>query len=224
MTLSVASNITTGSLTSAGTAAINVIAIPNGTSTAGLATLDFNDGEGINVNIPVILTGQYSGWNSSPDGDAIKAALESNDVINAKYIIDKYNADEITITQRIHTGNVTISASLTPNSPSIITSNRTAGIAAVGVKDKDKFTITNAATSNGAITVRISDDTGLANMDVVVLGIVTTDSKAQIATKIANALNLNSAISAKYVVTASGDDVELETKFVGANSVTVSLQ
>ncbi|MEK4712053.1 hypothetical protein [Sporosarcina sp. FSL K6-5500] len=227
MTLSASSNVTTGSIGSPGTAAVKVVTVPHGTSLAGSATLSFNDGDGIDEDIPVTITGQNSNSSSSPDGVVIKDALSNKATINAKYIIGAgtFNADEISITQRNNTGDVTISVTLNPVSPVLSMGSRTTGVAAVlGIKDKDKFTVTNVATSNGSIIVRISDDTGLGNTDVTVSGIATTDTKAQIATKIANALTANSAIGTKYTVTASGDDVELEKQLPGANSVTVGLQ
>lgn len=121
---------------------------------------------------------------------------------------------------------MTIAVTLDPATPTLNVGKHTLGVAAVpATKDKDKFTVLNVAISSGDIVVRISDSTGLGNTDVTVSGITTSDTQAQIATKIANALNTIPVIETKYTVTASGADVELETKSTGVNNnVTVSLQ
>lgn len=226
MAISTATNSTTGNAGSPGRAAVTVVTVPNkGDTTSEIALLSFNDGEGINELIPVTTTGKGSGSTSSPDGEVIKAALSQNPAINGKYTIANFNQDEITITQKNNTGDVTISVTLTSANFTVYNGKRTVGVAEVlGTKDKDKFTVTNVAATNGYIVVRISDDTGLGNIDVTISGITSLDTMADIATKIANALILNPAISTKYAVTASGEDIELETRSTFANSITVSLQ
>lgn len=226
MVVSAATNVTTGSAGSSGTAALTVVTVLNKGVTTGVpATLVFNDGDGINRTIPVTTTGGGSHASGSQDGQMIKSVLEGIPEINAKYMIGQYNPDQITITQRDHTGDVTIVVTLSDTSTPIDVNKPVTGVAKVpGMKDQDKFTVTNVATSNGYIIVRISDNIGLTNTDVTVSGITTADTRADIATKIANALNSNSMINARYTVTASGDDVELETKSTVANSITVSLQ
>lgn len=224
--LSTATNVKTGSTGLPGTAAITKITVLNkGVTSSESASLYFNDGDGISMNIPFQTTGLTSYAGNSPDGNKIRTTLGGISTITDKYTIESYNPDEIVITQKNNTGDVTITVTLSATHTPIVASKHVVGVAAVsGTKDQDKFTVMNTATSNGYIVVSISDDTGMAPTEVTVAGITTLDTKAAIATKIANALNASSVINAKYTVTASGDDVELETKTIGPNNLTINLQ
>ena len=230
VTLGAASNDTTGVAANAGTPGIDIFSVTTKSTTTEVRSITIADTTGLNETVFVSLTDQTAGALNNTAAE-IRTALNNNVAITAKYTVGTgATPDVITLTQKVNTGDDTITATLNGATDAVISaaSEDTTGVVALaGTLDKDKFTVTAKATSAGYIVVRVNDDTGLVGgpIDVTVSGITTADTEAQIATKIAAALTANATIGAKYTVTTSGDDVELEQKLAtGANTVTVTLQ
>lgn len=229
VTFGAATNTVTGELDSIGVSTVARYSIWTASGSIEDATFNVTDNDGLDQDVTVSLPN--TGAETNDDGLAIRTALANNSSINSVYDVSGFS-DTIILTQRVNNGDLqpvlsikSISAgnSLQPNN-AFAPVVRTQGVAAtIGKLDKDEFQITNGASKAGFLVVRVSDNTGLGNTDVVVNGITTSDSNTQIAVKVASKLATDSRISSKYNVTSVGDKVFLESNVYGPNAITVSV-
>lgn len=223
VTLGSASEDTHGVPSTTGTAGEYKFSVTTKSTTAETKSITINDGT-LNETVLVSLTDQTAGAEADT-ADEIRTALSNNYNIATKYTVGGTGAD-ITLTQKSNTGDVTITASETATTAEISSSVSTEipGVAAsTGTKAKDKFTVSTGTVTAGYLVVSVSDGT-ITNRQVTVTGIAASDTAAQVAGKIANALNNDAQIGAVYNVTTSGDDVVLEQiNATGDVTITVSL-
>lgn len=98
-------------------------------------------------------------------------------------------------------------------------------IAILGVSQVESIEVTAGCTTDGEIAVQVSSAavTGSPVSVVVPLAAETHSTAAKVASAIANALNNNAAISAAFLVRASGAVIYLIAKVVAANDATLAI-